>query len=113
MATVPKGISTSKSGLRALRIPPLVGPLLILVFLILLVTLINPRFLSSANVSNLLRQSSILLIVAIGETYIIMMGSIDLSVEGVMAITSVIIGLLAENYFNSNDFGIFAVLIAV
>jgi ribose transport system permease protein len=64
-------------------------------------------------VSNLLRQSSILLIVAIGETYIIMMGSIDLSIEGVMALTSVIIGIFAENYFNSNDLGLIAVLLAV
>jgi ribose transport system permease protein len=64
-------------------------------------------------VANLLRQSSILLIVAIGETYIIMMGSIDLSIEGVMALTSVIIGIFAENYFNSNDLGLIAVLLAV
>jgi ribose transport system permease protein len=113
VASIPEGMSTGKSSLRSLRIPPLVGPILILIFLILLVTLINPRFLSSANVSNLLRQSSILLIVAIGETYIIMMGSIDLSIEGVMALTSVIIGIFAENYFNSNDLGLIAVLLAV
>lgn len=113
MASIPEGMSAGKSSLRSLRIPPLVGPILILIFLILLVTLINPRFLSSANVSNLLRQSSILLIVAIGETYIIMMGSIDLSIEGVMALTSVIIGIFAENYFNSNDLGLIAVLLAV
>jgi ribose transport system permease protein len=113
VASIPEGMSARKSSLRSLRIPPLVGPILILIFLILLVTLINPRFLSSANVSNLLRQSSILLIVAIGETYIIMMGSIDLSIEGVMALTSVIIGIFAENYFNSNDLGLIAVLLAV
>ncbi len=113
MASIPEGMSAGKSGLRSLRIPPLVGPILILVFLILLVTLINPRFLSSTNVSNLLRQSSILLIVAIGETYIIMMGSIDLSIEGIMALTSVIIGIFAENYFNSNDYGLIAVALAV
>lgn len=113
MASIPEGMSAGKSGLRSLRIPPLVGPILILVFLILLVTLINPRFLSSTNVSNLLRQSSILLIVAIGETYIIMMGSIDLSIEGIMALTSVIIGIFAENYFNNNDYGLIAVALAV
>lgn len=113
MASNTKGISTGVSGLRNLRLPPLVGPLLVLVLLVLVVTIINPRFLSSTNISNLLRQSSILLIVAMGETFIIVMGSIDLSIEGVMALTSVIIGLLAENYFNTNDFGIWAVLLAV
>jgi ribose transport system permease protein len=41
------------------------------------------------------------------------MGSIDLSIEGNMALTSVIIGIFAANYFNSNDFGIWAVMLAV
>jgi ribose transport system permease protein len=96
-----------------LHIPPIVGPLLILVVLVALVTLINPRFLSPINLGNLARQSSILIIIALGETFIILMGSIDLSIEGVMALTSVVIGLLAENYFNSNDYGLLAVLIAI
>ena len=113
MSSITDGFSTRLRGLQKLHIPPIVGPLLILIGLVALVTLINPRFLSPINLGNLARQSSILIIIAIGETFIILMGSIDLSIEGVMALTSVIIGLLAENYFNSNDFGLLAVLIAV
>lgn len=113
MSSITDGFSTRLRGLQKLHIPPIVGPLIILFGLVALVTLINPRFLSPINLGNLARQSSILIIIAIGETFIILMGSIDLSIEGVMALTSVIIGLLAENYFNSNDFGLLAVLIAV
>ena len=113
MSSITDGFSTRLRGLQMLHIPPIVGPLLILIALVALVTLINPRFLSPINLGNLARQSSILIIIALGETFIILMGSIDLSIEGVMALTSVVIGLLAENYFNSNDFGLLAVLIAV
>ena len=63
--------------------------------------------------ANLARQSSILLLLAIAETFIILMGSIDLSIEGSMALSSVVIGLLAANYFNSNDYGLLAAFIAV
>jgi len=113
MSSITDGFTTRLRGLQKLNIPPIVGPLLILVALVALVTLINPRFLSPINMGNLARQSSILIIIALGETFIIVMGSIDLSIEGVMALTSVVIGLLAENYFNSNDLGLLAVLIAV
>jgi ribose transport system permease protein len=113
VTSLAEGKSSPIERIRALRIPTIVGPLLVLVVLIIFFTLIRPRFLSADNVSNLIRQSAILLIVAIGETYIIVMGSIDLSIEGNMALASVIIGLLAQNYFNSNDLGLIAVLIAV
>jgi ribose transport system permease protein len=113
VTSIAEGKTSAFKRLQSRHIPTIVGPLLVLVVLVVLLTLIRPRFLSAENIVNLIRQSSILIIVAIGETFIILMGSIDLSVEGNMALVSVIIGLLAENYFNSNDLGLLAVLIAV
>jgi ribose transport system permease protein len=113
VATITKGAVPSTARKNRLRLPPLVAPLLVLISLVIVITIINPRFLSGANIANLLRQTSILVIVAMGETFIILMGSVDLSIEGVMALSSVVIGLLAENYFNSNDLGLIAVAIAV
>ena len=89
------------------------GPLIVLILLVFSLAIINPRFVSSANLANLARQSSILLIVALGEFFIILMGSIDLSLEGTMGLSAVLIGLLASNYFNNNDFGLWAVLISI
>lgn len=113
MTSLAEGSSSAFKRIRSLHIPTIVGPLLVLVVLVIVLTLIRPRFLSADNIANLIRQSSILVIIAIGEAYIIIMGSIDLSIEGNMALASVFIGLLAENYFNANDFGLLAVVIGV
>lgn len=113
MNSIAYGKTSIFKRLRTARIPTILGPLMVLVVLVIATALINPRFMSSINIINLVRQSSILVIIAIGETFIILMGSIDLSVEGNIALTSVIVGLLAENYFNANDFGLLAVLIAI
>jgi ribose transport system permease protein len=99
--------------LRRVRLPGMSGPLLVLIVLVVGLAIINPRFLSSMNLGNLARQASVLVILAIGETFIILMASIDLSIEGNIAITSVIIGMLAKNYFNDNNYGLLAVLLAI
>lgn len=89
------------------------GPLIFLILLVASLAIINPRFISPFNLANLARQSSILLIIALGQLFIILMGSIDLSIEGNMALTSVIIGLLAANSINDNNYGLLAVLLAI
>jgi ribose transport system permease protein len=90
-----------------------IGPLLVLVLLVVGLAIINPRFISSANLSNLARQGAIALIIALGMLFIILMGSIDLSAEGNMAVSSVVVGLLAANYFNDNNLGLWAVFLAI
>ncbi len=95
------------------RLPATLGPLAVLVVIVVGMTIMNPRFLSGVNLQNLARQASILSILAIGQTFIILLGSIDLSVEGNMAVSSVIIGLLAANYFNDNNYGLLAVVLAI
>ncbi len=60
------------------------GPLFALLFLIVLGTLINSTFLSSTNLANVLTRSAFIGIVAVGATFVIISGGIDLSV-GAMA----------------------------
>ena len=67
----------------------IVAPILLLVVLVFVFTEINPRFLSWTNVFNLMRQSSVLLLVATGTTFVIMMGSIDLSIGSVVTLCGV------------------------
>lgn len=95
------------------RLPSIVGPLIVLLVLVVGLAVINPLFVSTANLQNLARQASILVMLAIGETWIILLGSIDLSIEGSMALSSVIVGLLAQNLINDNDYGVFAALAGV
>jgi ribose transport system permease protein len=49
-------------------------------------------------------------VLGLGATFIILMGSIDLSVEGVLTLGAVILSMLVLNGANANDYGIFAVL---
>ena len=82
---------------RLRRMPAVVGPLLILIGLCIVITLITPRFLSPTNLAGLARQSAILLMAALGVSLVIMMGGIDLSVEGIMALSSVLASLLVAS----------------
>jgi ribose/xylose/arabinose/galactoside ABC-type transport system permease subunit len=66
-----------------------VAPILLLIVLIAVFTWINPRFLSWPNVFNLMRQSSVLLLVATGTTFVILMGSIDLSIGSVVTLCAI------------------------
>lgn len=58
----------------------------LLIFIIF--SLLSPYFLKSRNISNILVQSSILAIIAVGETIVILTGGIELSVGSVVALSS-------------------------
>ncbi len=68
---------------------------LVSVLVILFVTgiFLSPRFLSASNLSNWLLYLSVLGILAIGETFVLLVGEVDLSVGSVMA-SSMMIGVL-------------------
>ena len=66
------------------------APLLVLVALVILFTAINPNFLSLRNAARIAIASTPVLMVAIGVTFILLMGSIDLSMEGAVSATAVI-----------------------
>ncbi len=75
-----------------------------LVFAILIIFIImstlSPVFLSSKNLINILRQISTNGILAVGMTFIILTGGIDLSVGSLVAVTSVICGSMLMNGVN-------------
>lgn len=66
------------------------GPLFGLLLLIIIVSILNPSFLSMANIFNVLRQVSISAIIAFGMTFVILTGGIDLSVGSTLALTGAI-----------------------
>ncbi len=65
---------------------------LVLVFLLLcaVLSLLSDRFLTTSNLINVLRQSTINGIIAIGMTYVILTAGIDLSVGAILALSTVI-----------------------
>ncbi len=77
--------------------PPLmriVPPLLALIVAVIAVSIYNPAFVSAANLGRLLALSVIPLLLATGATFVILMGSIDLSVQGVMALAAAIAAMV-------------------
>jgi ribose transport system permease protein len=63
---------------------------LVLIALVILFTAINPQFFSLRNFARITISSAPALMVAVGVTFIILMGSIDLSMEGVISLTAVL-----------------------
>ncbi|HBF45722.1 MAG TPA: ABC transporter permease [Psychromonas sp.] len=67
-----------------------------MVFIAMLVIagFLSDNFYSEANITNVLRQSVPLGIVALGMLYVILTGGIDLSVGSIMALVSVVVAML-------------------
>ncbi|RAS59122.1 monosaccharide ABC transporter membrane protein (CUT2 family) [Vibrio diazotrophicus] len=66
------------------------------VFFVLLIAagLLSDNFYTASNITNVLRQSVPLGLVALGMFYVILTGGIDLSVGSIMALVSVIVAML-------------------
>jgi len=60
-----------------------------LVFCVVFFTIMNPRFFSLDNVMNILRQGGPLFIVSFGLSAVIIMGSIDISSDGLISLAGV------------------------
>ena len=80
---------------------------------IIVFSLINPRFASLENLRNVLVQASVPLIVVVGATLVILLGSIDLSVQGVMGAAGMAWILLSPNARGGVDLGVWAWVIAI
>lgn len=86
---------------------------LALVGLIVLFGSANPRFFTLSNLFNILDLVSLLMITGSAMSFVLMTGSIDLSVEGVVGLSGVIASFLVKNFSNSNDFGYFALVVCL
>ncbi len=73
---------------------------MVLLALILAIALsfLSPYFLTKNNLFNVLDQSVVIGIVAVGMTFVILTGGIDLSVGSVAGLTGVILGLAVQHF---------------
>jgi ribose transport system permease protein len=84
------GVSLVSLGLRLLS----VGPVLILIVLAITISLLTPNFLKPGNISNIIAQTAVIAIVAIGQHLVILSRGIDLSVGANLALATVMGGLV-------------------
>ncbi|MFA6688106.1 MAG: ABC transporter permease [Sphaerochaetaceae bacterium] len=71
---------------------------LLLILMLIPITIRSPQFISPGNVNTILNDMAILVIVAIGEFFVILSNGIDLSVGSVIAFTGMACGMINESY---------------
>jgi ribose transport system permease protein len=86
-------------------------PAVPLLTLCVIFTAINSQFLTVANLRGVFEQNLVLVIAAVGATFVILTGGIDLSIEGVILTSSVVVALLLQNTATGSDFGPLAILL--
>lgn len=74
----------------------LIALLLVLILRVVGLSLYSPFFLTLRNLKNILNQMSTYLLLAVGMTFVIISGGIDLSVGAVIALSAVIMGMLLK-----------------
>ena len=87
-----------------------VGVFLLLCFFI---AVFSPNFLSVSNAIRILNASAIPVVLVMGATFVILMGSIDLSIEGIVALCAVATASLVLNDTTAADFGMLAIPFAL
>ncbi|MAY63458.1 MAG: ribose ABC transporter permease [Rhizobiales bacterium] len=73
-------------------------PFLLFIAIFLVFGLMSDRFLEIQSFANIVKQASFIGIVAIGMTFVMLTGGIDLSVGTNMYLSTVVAGLLMKNY---------------
>ena len=74
---------SARADRRIQRLLAVWAPVLVLILLCVVIAAINPRFLTVGNFVRIAQSAMIPLCLGLGATFVIIMGSIDLSVEGV------------------------------
>ena len=76
------------------------GIMILFSILSIIISIVTPNFLNSQNIINILRQSSIIGVMAIGTTFVIIGGGFDISVGSVLALSAAMaLGLQAHMHW--------------
>ncbi|GAA0573082.1 ABC transporter permease [Kribbella sandramycini] len=74
------------------------GIVLALVLLVAVTTISNPRFLSGQSIRDILLNTAILAVLAVGQAVVVITRNIDLSVGSVLGLSAFTVGTLLQNY---------------
>jgi ribose transport system permease protein len=90
-------VMEAKSGIALRFVRGATGPLIGLVVLCVFLSIATDTFLSVRNILNVLDQITVLGVMAVGMTFVILIGGIDLSVGSVLALSGMVMGYLGNN----------------
>ncbi len=68
--------------------------LVVLFIMVVVVSILNPQFLTTGNLLNVLRQAAPIFIIGVGQTIVILARGIDLSMDSVASLTGVVTATL-------------------
>jgi ribose/xylose/arabinose/galactoside ABC-type transport system permease subunit len=84
--------ATAAGGNKFKGLYTLLGLVVFILLMVVAMAIVSPVFLSPGNIINILRQVSLNGILAVGLTFVILTGGIDLSVGSLVAVTGVVVG---------------------
>lgn len=96
MTDVRRAAASGAAGIDLFGLLARFAPLIFLVVLMAVFAIIEPRFMSSINLFNVMRQVSITGLLAIGMTFVILTAGIDLSVGSLLAFAGLVAAAVAK-----------------
>lgn len=89
------------------------GPFVALAVMCVVFSFTADRFMTLDNLRSILDASAVLAVLTVGLTFVLLLGAIDLSIEGVIATCGLTLSLLVLNSRNGMDLGLLAVPLVV
>lgn len=80
-----------------------IGLVIILALLITVVGLRNPLFAKPSNLLFIVEDTAIMAILAAGMLCVLLVGSIDISIAGIMALSAMVTGVIMRQFLTSTD----------
>lgn len=71
--------------------------IMFLVLLFVMVSIINPDFISMSNIQNSLKNSLLYIVLAVGMTFVLLTGNIDISVGSVLGLSAAVSGMILRD----------------
>jgi rhamnose transport system permease protein len=86
---------------------------IVLAVLLVIVTILNPAFMTANNILEILKNNSITLILTLGMLCVLLVGGIDISIASTLAFAGMSVGLLIKYGYLSSTFLGFVIAIAI
>ena len=74
--------------------------IVIFVAVVIIATMLSSSFMTFINISNLFQQAAVVGVVAVGMTFVILTGNIDLSVGSIVALSGMLVAVLIGDGYN-------------
>jgi ribose transport system permease protein len=86
--------SLTRTRFKLARFLILISRLVVPMIMVVLMSILSPKFLTMGNLLNVLRQAAPIFIIGAGQTVVILAGGIDLSMDSIASLTSVVTATL-------------------